>query len=88
MITTPLFVNGTPRWSPKGDLMLFQSDRSGIQNLYLKRMSGGQEEELLTNNYYKLPTQLSADGRFVVYTQTDPGTRPKTFFIESVAPAQ
>ena len=73
-LTTPNAVDGMPDWSPKGDRIAFQSDRGGVNNLYQKPISGGQEEVLLANPYTKLPTQWSRDGRFIVYTQTGPKT--------------
>ncbi|HEY6343675.1 MAG TPA: hypothetical protein VIY49_19440 [Bryobacteraceae bacterium] len=63
------------KWSPKGDRIVFQSDRLGINNLYQKAVAGGDDELLLSNGYIKIPSQWSRDGRFIVYTQTDPNTR-------------
>ena len=74
-ITVPLYVNGMPQWSPNGDRIVFQSDRLGPNDLYQKAVSGGAEELLLANSQTKLPTQWSRDGRYIVYTETDPKTR-------------
>lgn len=74
-ITVPLWVNGMPQWSPNGNRVAFESDRLGIENLYLKATSGGEDQLLLANRHTKLPTQWSRDGRFIVYTEIDPKTR-------------
>jgi Tol biopolymer transport system component len=76
-LTTDPSVNGAPVWSPKGDRIAFASDRGGAPyNLYQKAASGtGQDERLLANSSNDTPTQWSRDGRFLVYTETDPNTK-------------
>jgi Tol biopolymer transport system component len=76
-LTTDTSVNGSPVWSPKGDRLVFRSDRGGAPyNLYQKAASGtGQDELLLATGNGKYPSQWSRDGRFVVYSETDPKTR-------------
>ena len=73
-ITSPPFEDGMARWSPTGDSAVFASDRLGHNDLYLKR-SDGQEQSLVVNNFYKMATQWSDDGRFIVYTQVEPQTK-------------
>ena len=73
-ITSPPFEDGMARWSPAGDAVAFSSDRLGHNDLYLKR-SDGQEQSLVVNNFYKMATQWSYDGRFLVYTQVEPQTK-------------
>jgi serine/threonine protein kinase/Tol biopolymer transport system component len=74
-LTTGASINTTPFWSPKGDRMVFASNRSGIFDLYQKSTSGtGKEELLVASENLKQPTQWSHDGRFIVYSETDPKT--------------
>jgi Tol biopolymer transport system component/predicted Ser/Thr protein kinase len=64
-----------PLWSPDGSRVVFSSNRGGSYDLYLKNSSGvTQEELLLKSDPAKSPTDWSADGRFLLYTVTDPQT--------------
>ena len=69
--------NVTPVWSPKGDRIVFASNRkSNVFNLYQKAASGsGQDELLLPNTVTDSPEQWSRDGRFIVYRESDPKTK-------------
>jgi Tol biopolymer transport system component len=68
--------NLAPVWSPKGDRIVFASNRKGVYNLYQKATSGsGQDELLLSNSLVNAPSQWSRDGRFIVYLEVDPKTR-------------
>jgi serine/threonine protein kinase len=65
--------NALPFWSPKGDRIVFGSNRKGALNLYQKAASGsGQDELLLPNSLSDFGTQWSRDGRFIVYFEQDP----------------
>jgi len=66
--------NGQPFWSPRGDRIVFASNRKGgVYNLYKKATSGsGQDELLLPNSFTDYATQWSRDGRFIVYFELDP----------------
>ena len=69
-------MNLDPVWSPKGDHIVFNSNRSGTFDLYQKAASGsGQDELLLSTANIKVPNQWSRDGRFIVYSELDPKTR-------------
>jgi Tol biopolymer transport system component len=75
-LTSGFSLNVTPFWSPKGDRMVFASNRGGIANLFQKSTSGtGKDELLVTSDNPKQPTQWSHDGRFIVYSESDPKTR-------------
>jgi Tol biopolymer transport system component len=66
-------VNIDPIWSPKGDRIVFASNRRGIFDLYQKAASGaGQDEILIESNHPKRPSQFSADGRFLLFDDVDP----------------
>jgi eukaryotic-like serine/threonine-protein kinase len=65
-----------PLWSPDGNRIVFQSNRSGISDFYQKNSNGvGQEEVVLKSNHEKTANDWSADGRFLLYQDTDPKTR-------------
>lgn len=58
----------TPAWSPDGRWILWSSDRSGIQNLYARRVDGGplrQVTSVLGGAYHP---DVSPDGRWIVYS--------------------
>ncbi len=68
--------NAAPFWSPKGDRIVFNSNRTGVFTLYQKAAGGnGQDEPLLPNRVAAAPTQWSRDGRFIVYYEFDPKTK-------------
>jgi Tol biopolymer transport system component len=60
-----------PVWSPLGDSIIFQSNRSGIYDLYIKNTNGSGEERLLVkSNRNKGVTEWSLDGRYVTFLST------------------
>src|SRR5262249_642724 len=71
--TYDLANDGVPVWAPDGSRIVWASNRDGgVLNLYQKAASGAGEETLLwTSDYAKLPTDLSRDGRYILYTQFD-----------------
>ena len=69
--------NVSPVWSPRGDRIVFSSNRKGgVYNLYQKAASGsGQDELLLPNTFGDFATQWSRDGRFIVYHENGQKTQ-------------
>jgi serine/threonine protein kinase/Tol biopolymer transport system component len=68
-------IDSFPVWSPDGTRIAFASVRKGPYNLYLRPSVGPRPEELLLespNNEY--PQDWSKDGRFLLYSETDPKT--------------
>jgi serine/threonine protein kinase len=76
-LTTHASLNDAPFWSPKGDRIVFSSNRGGgTYNLYQKATSGtGQDELLLATGNTKMPCQWSRSGQFIVYEEFDPKTK-------------
>jgi Tol biopolymer transport system component len=65
-----------PVWSPGGDSIVFQSNRGGVYDIYLKSANGeGADVLLVKSNRNKTPTDWSRDGRYVTFTS---GGDPKT----------
>ena len=77
LLTSDAPVNIGSFWSPKGDRIVFASNRQGgFYNLHQKAASGsGQDELLLPDNLNDVPTHWSRDGRFIVYYNIDPKTK-------------
>ena len=62
-----------PLWSPDGSRVVFQSNRSGVGNLYWKLSSGaGPDELLLESDHVKVPNDWSPDGSSLLFRSTDP----------------
>jgi dipeptidyl aminopeptidase/acylaminoacyl peptidase len=68
-------VDRFPLWSPDGRRIAFDSNRAGTRDLYVKAASGADVEEvLMASPQTKIPTDWSADGRFLLYFSIDPQT--------------
>jgi Tol biopolymer transport system component len=66
----------SPVWTPDGLRVVFASTRDGPLNLYRKLANESKQDEVLwKSGQDKTPTSLSPDGRFLLYTQTDPQTK-------------
>ena len=74
--TSDASLNLAPCWSPRGDRIVFDSNRTGVFSLYQKAAGGsGQDDPLLPNRLPNAPSQWSRDGRFIVYYEVDPKTK-------------
>ena len=68
--------NLAPFWSPKGNDIIFSAARGGPVNLFHKSPDGlGQPELVLSSPNFKLPSQWTRDGKFIVYSETSPKTK-------------
>ena len=60
-------------WSPADDRIVFTSTPKGPADLYMKPATGsGGEEILLASNAFKVPSDWSSDGRFILFQNIDP----------------
>jgi eukaryotic-like serine/threonine-protein kinase len=68
-------------FSPDGRSIAFASDVKGAFDLYRQEIgSGAEPSPLLVNGNWKFPESFSPDGRFLSYTQSEPG-RPRDIWI-------
>jgi eukaryotic-like serine/threonine-protein kinase len=64
-----------PVWSPNGATIAFNSNRSGVYDLYEKSATGvGTDQLLLATPQNKAPVDWSPDGRFLLYRSPGPAT--------------
>jgi Tol biopolymer transport system component len=63
-------------WSPGGDRIAYQVNKSGPEDIYVKSVDGGGPEEplLASDVLFKTPYQWTPDGKYVTFNQTDPET--------------
>jgi Tol biopolymer transport system component len=68
-------------YSPDGRQMVFAWDLEGAFDLYRREVgTGGEPSPLLVNGVWKFPESWSPDGRFLSYTQSEPG-KPQDIWI-------
>jgi serine/threonine protein kinase/Tol biopolymer transport system component len=73
--TFDMAADAVPTWSPDSSQIVFDSDRSGVYDLYLKQANGsGTEELLLATPQNKAPVDWSPDGNFILYRSPGPST--------------
>jgi serine/threonine protein kinase/Tol biopolymer transport system component len=77
----PTSTNDAPIWSPDGGRIIFSS-RLTISDLYWKDTRGGEAEPLVRNDNAKFASDCSRDGRFLVYTESDPKTKADIWILE------
>jgi eukaryotic-like serine/threonine-protein kinase len=74
--------NEQPIWSPDGRRIAFTSNRAGAYDLYAKNADGSGEDELLVKSpHTKWPVCWSADGKFLVYTESDKSDTRNTWVL-------
>ncbi len=62
-----------PVWTPKGDAIVYASDREGAAGFYEKSTSGqGDERLLLKDDALVVPISFSPDGSLLAYQRRDP----------------
>ena len=70
-LTTDPAVDNSPLWEPRGDRVVFQSNRGGQPGLFWKLADGSGTAELLTNGregtQFLVPSAWSVDGETLVY---------------------
>jgi serine/threonine protein kinase/Tol biopolymer transport system component len=72
-VTSGADSNFGPVWSPDGTRLAFQSDRKHQADVFVKGLSGGDEEALTDEEGQRFPTDWSRDGRYVVIFDREAG---------------
>jgi len=82
-------INTSPVWSPDGTRVVFASRRDGPLNLYVKEAAGTKAEQpLLRSDLLQFPNDWSSDGRYLIYTQTDPVTKNDLWILPMTGEAK
>ena len=63
-----------PQWSPDGASVVFGAAPKGTYDLYQRSVADGAEQMVLGTPDSKMVSDLSFDGRFVLFTNQDPKT--------------
>ncbi len=72
-------------YSPDGRFIVFSSDVRGAFDLYRQEIGASADPQpLLANGAWKFPESASADGRFLSYSQSEPG-KPRDVWIMPMA---
>jgi DNA-binding winged helix-turn-helix (wHTH) protein/Tol biopolymer transport system component len=73
-VSTRVVAEGAaPAWSPDGTQLAFSSSRrAGVGDIYIRRISGGSQDELLLQTpELKMINDWSRDGKYIVFTSTN-----------------
>src|SRR5204862_4016014 len=72
----------SPVFSADGKQIFFETDRTAYPNLYAVPSGGGVPHAILPPTpYSQSPTDVTHDGRFLIYTQSDPVTHNDIFAL-------
>jgi len=76
IFTTKGSYNRFPFWTPDGNYIVFTSNRSGVNNLYIKKVSDDEEAQpLCPCAYEQYGGSWSADGSLFAFCQYHPETK-------------
>jgi Tol biopolymer transport system component len=76
-------LTGTPRWSPDGGLIAFDSRFGGESNLYTIDPAGGVPAKLNIDVSYNSQPGWSPDGKWIYFTQGDDIGEPSVWRVPS-----
>jgi serine/threonine protein kinase len=70
-------------WSPDSQRVTYASSIGTQLNLFLKDVNGGEQETplLSPSTNLRAPSDWSRDGRFLIYTSTDPKTQADIWYL-------
>ncbi len=78
---------GSPRWSPDSQRIVFSSRKGRVFNLYAKSVSGtGDQEMILESDHDSVAGDWSPDGRSIVYQVPDPNGKPDFWILPMSEP--
>jgi Tol biopolymer transport system component len=81
-LTQPGSLDYNPSWSPKGDWIVFTSERAGSADLYRIHPDGGGLERLTDDPAYDDQAGFSPDGQRVVFVSTRAGGRANLWVLD------
>lgn len=81
-ITRPGSIDYNPAWSPKGDWIVFTSERTGPAELFRMHPDGSGLEQLTDAPAYNDQAAFSADGEHVVFVSTRAGGRANLWIVD------
>src|SRR5688572_2183764 len=77
--------DGQPRFSPDGKAIVFVSDRSGYENLWLVDVAGGQPRAITKDKDAQyLSPAWTPDGKYIVVSRTKTGILGSTYDLVMV----
>ncbi|HEX5473585.1 MAG TPA: protein kinase [Vicinamibacterales bacterium] len=90
LLSTGTGRNDGPVWSPDGSRIVFASDRTGPEDVYVKIVGDPTPEQPLYRSsvLFKGPEAWSSDGRWIICTQLNPGTEQDVMLLSASAPRE
>lgn len=67
-LTTRIFYETYPVWSPDSRSIAFASDRHGNMDIYVMPATGGAARRITTNSAKEIPEAFSPDGKYVYFS--------------------
>jgi Tol biopolymer transport system component len=84
-LTQPGSLDYNPSWSPKGDWIVFTSERAGPADLYRIHPDGSGLERLTNDSAYEDQAAFSPDGKRIVFVSTRAGGRANLWILDIAA---
>ena len=82
-LTKPESLDYNPSWSPKGDWIVFTSERAGSADLYRIHPDGSGLERLTDDPAYDDQAAFSPDGSRIVFVSTRGGGRANLWILDA-----
>ncbi len=70
-------INDCPSWAPDGGSVVYTSNRKGHWDLYSRALASGVETPVWQSDEDKIPTDWSADDRFILFNQGSSQSRTR-----------
>jgi TolB protein len=84
-LTEPGSLNYNPSWSPKGDWIVFTSERAGPADLYRIHPDGSGLERLTNDSAYDDQAAFAPDGARIVFVSTRAAGRANLWILDIAA---